>query len=304
VVRGWQVPALLSVRDAEGLSAAHHADEAGRPELGRWLRDAAPNPIPVISLAALLPRAGGGGGGGGRCGGEYEALAAKVGAACQEFGAFVAVDHGVDPAVTGALIAESRAFFAQPEAVKATVCTGAAERGWTPLGENLSAELEFVKQRRAILQEKFAVGCEAPPPPPAAAGHGAAAAHAKPAAAAAAAVQERHDRLRSTLPPETPEAAAATTVDWHQPNVWPAPVLAQPSATGTAVSADGVGGGSGGGGVATPSNQRPPVGRQGPVAGGKRFRTAFEGYLGAIESFAASLLGLFETALVSPTVGH
>jgi ankyrin repeat protein len=74
------------LRDADGLTAAHHADEAGRPELGSWLRGLLEAPVPVISFAPLWASNGAG------VVGEIDPaglrkVAKEVGAACADYGA-------------------------------------------------------------------------------------------------------------------------------------------------------------------------------------------------------------------------
>ena len=74
------------LRDADGLTAAHHADEAGRPELGSWLRGLLEAPVPVISFAPLWVSNGAG------VVGEIDPaglrkVAKEVGAACADYGA-------------------------------------------------------------------------------------------------------------------------------------------------------------------------------------------------------------------------
>lgn len=143
------------LRDSDGLTAAHHADEAGRPELGSWLRTLLEAPVPVISFAPLFaPSAGG-------CVATAELdqvglqqVAHQVATACAEYGAFVVTDHGVPESANAAVIAAARKFFSLSEDAKHTCYTGKAARGWTPPGENLTASAEFVKQAAPSLQQK------------------------------------------------------------------------------------------------------------------------------------------------------
>jgi isopenicillin N synthase-like dioxygenase len=74
--------------------------------------------------------------------GDAGAAAAAIGAACREVGFFYAANHGVDAGLAARLAAESRAFFALPEAEKAEIAMargGRAWRGWFPLGGELTS---------------------------------------------------------------------------------------------------------------------------------------------------------------------
>jgi isopenicillin N synthase-like dioxygenase len=68
-------------------------------------------------------------------------VAAAIDTACRDKGFFYVVGHGVDPALGERLEAESREFFALPEAEKAEiemVRGGRAWRGWFPVGGELT----------------------------------------------------------------------------------------------------------------------------------------------------------------------
>ncbi|HWL42542.1 MAG TPA: 2-oxoglutarate and iron-dependent oxygenase domain-containing protein [Ilumatobacter sp.] len=79
--------------------------------------------------------------------------------ACRTLGFFRVTGHGLDPALLATLDAESRAFFGQPDDVKATVAmplAGPAWRGWFPVrGE--------VTSGRPDRKEGLYVGTEHPP---------------------------------------------------------------------------------------------------------------------------------------------
>jgi isopenicillin N synthase-like dioxygenase len=63
-------------------------------------------------------------------------LVRQIDAACRALGFFRVSGHGIDPQLLATLDAEARAFFAQPEAVKATIAmplAGPAWRGWFPV---------------------------------------------------------------------------------------------------------------------------------------------------------------------------
>ena len=142
------------LRDSDGLTAAHHADEAGRPELGSWLRTLLEAPVPIISFAPLFVTSGTAGELAEISPAGLGAVAQQVAAACAEYGAFVVTDHGVPPAANAGAIAAARRFFSLPEDAKHSCYTGKAARGWTPPGENLTASAEFVKQAAPSLQQK------------------------------------------------------------------------------------------------------------------------------------------------------
>ena len=70
------------------------------------------------------------------------AVAEAIDAACRADGFFVAVGHGIDPALQARLDAAARAFFARPEAEKARIAMargGRAWRGWFPLHGELTS---------------------------------------------------------------------------------------------------------------------------------------------------------------------
>ena len=69
-------------------------------------------------------------------------VTAAVDRACREHGFFYVVGHGVDPALQSRLEARARAFFAQPDDVKAAIAMakgGRAWRGWFPVGGELTS---------------------------------------------------------------------------------------------------------------------------------------------------------------------
>ena len=75
--------------------------------------------------------------------------AARIDAACREFGFFYAVGHGIDPAIVADLLAASEAFFALPERVKAAIAMdkgGIAWRGWFPVAGELSSGIPDLKE--------------------------------------------------------------------------------------------------------------------------------------------------------------
>lgn len=71
-----------------------------------------------------------------------KAVAGQIGAACRLLGFFYVTGHGVSDEVLAELDAQSRAFFALPEADKAAIAMsrgGRAWRGWFPLGGELTS---------------------------------------------------------------------------------------------------------------------------------------------------------------------
>ena len=62
--------------------------------------------------------------------------------ACRSLGFFRITGHGLDPALLTSLDREARAFFGQPDEVKARVamaCAGSAWRGWFPVGGEVTS---------------------------------------------------------------------------------------------------------------------------------------------------------------------
>lgn len=75
-------------------------------------------------------------------GGDADAVAATLDAACREVGFFTIVGHGVDPALLARLDTAARDFFALGETEKAEIAmarAGRAWRGWFPEGGELTA---------------------------------------------------------------------------------------------------------------------------------------------------------------------
>ena len=142
------------LRDSDGLTAAHHADEAGRPELGSWLRTLLEAPVPIISFAPLFATRGCESGSAEISSAGLNEVAQMVAAACANYGAFIVTDHGVPEGSNAGVIAAARKFFSLPEDAKHSCYTGRPARGWTPPGENLTASAEFVKQAAPSLQQK------------------------------------------------------------------------------------------------------------------------------------------------------
>ncbi|MCB1004448.1 MAG: isopenicillin N synthase family oxygenase [Acidimicrobiales bacterium] len=86
--------------------------------------------IPVIDVAPA------------RRGERLDTVGRAIDAACREVGFVTIVGHGIAPAVVGDLTAAAQAFFALPDATKATIAMpggGRAWRGWFPLGAELTA---------------------------------------------------------------------------------------------------------------------------------------------------------------------
>ena len=89
--------------------------------------------LPVIDIAPLLA---------GDTGAAREATVGAIGAACRSHGFFYIAGHGIAPSLEASLRAESRAFFALPDAEKAEIAMargGRAWRGWFPLGGELTS---------------------------------------------------------------------------------------------------------------------------------------------------------------------
>lgn len=70
------------------------------------------------------------------------AAPAAIDRACREMGFFYVVGHGIDPDLQHRLEERARAFFAQPDATKASIAMargGRAWRGWFPVGGELTS---------------------------------------------------------------------------------------------------------------------------------------------------------------------
>jgi len=92
------------------------------PAFARW---ANPNEIPIIDFAPLA----------GRSDAAVEAVAREVHDACRDIGFFTVVNHAVSPALIREAFAQSRRFFALPEAEKMKVFMGLSNsfRGYLPM---------------------------------------------------------------------------------------------------------------------------------------------------------------------------
>ena len=87
--------------------------------------------LPLIDVAPLLGS-----------GGDREAVARAIDAACRQVGFFRIIGHGVAPERLAALDGLARAFFARPADEKAAIAMsrgGPAWRGWFPLDGELTA---------------------------------------------------------------------------------------------------------------------------------------------------------------------
>lgn len=96
--------------------------------------------LPILDMRPLL-------GGGDEA--AREALARAITAACRDSGFFYVVGHGVAPALSTALAAASRRFFALPPAQKQEIAMargGRAWRGWFPVGGELTAGAPDLKE--------------------------------------------------------------------------------------------------------------------------------------------------------------
>jgi isopenicillin N synthase-like dioxygenase len=76
-------------------------------------------------------------------------VGAQIDWACNEFGFFYLVGHGIDAALIERLLQLSRQFFAQDEAVKRRIhmsLSGRAWRGYFPVGEELTSGVPDLKE--------------------------------------------------------------------------------------------------------------------------------------------------------------
>ena len=91
---------------------------------------------------------------------DFDAFAARLGAAFERWGFAVVADHGLDRALTAAALDRAKAFFALPDEIKRgyALAGGAGQRGYTPFG------VETAKGARLHdLKEFWHVGRELPP---------------------------------------------------------------------------------------------------------------------------------------------
>jgi isopenicillin N synthase-like dioxygenase len=81
---------------------------------------------------------------------DFETFSARLGASFERSGFAVVSDHGLDPALIEGALARTKAFFAQPEAVKRRyhMAGGAGQRGYTPFGVETAkgAQLHDLKE--------------------------------------------------------------------------------------------------------------------------------------------------------------
>ena len=98
----------------------------------------AENELPVVDVAALVAGSD-----------ARHEVAGRIDAACRDAGFFYVVGHGVDRGLREQLVAESRRFFARPDAEKARIAMtrgGRAWRGWFPVGGELTSGRPDLKE--------------------------------------------------------------------------------------------------------------------------------------------------------------
>jgi isopenicillin N synthase-like dioxygenase len=96
--------------------------------------------LPIIDMQALFDPSDSAG---------HRAVAADIAAACEAHGFFYLIGHGVGLDVLAALEAQSRAFFARPEAEKLRIAmplAGRAWRGYFPVGGELTSGRPDLKE--------------------------------------------------------------------------------------------------------------------------------------------------------------
>src|SRR6266446_3016519 len=96
--------------------------------------------LPVIDIAPLFSAAGSAAG---------SAVAQAIGEACRDSGFFYVRGHGIAPEILARLDAESRKFFALPEAEKMEIRMergGRAWRGYFPVGGELTSGKPDIKE--------------------------------------------------------------------------------------------------------------------------------------------------------------
>lgn len=92
-------------------------------------------------------------------GSEADAVAAEVDAGLQRAGFILVTGHGVDPALAADVRAASRAFFAQPEAVKRGYAVPVGGHGWLGPGAEANGYAEGT-ETPPDLKESFSLGAE------------------------------------------------------------------------------------------------------------------------------------------------
>jgi isopenicillin N synthase-like dioxygenase len=67
---------------------------------------------------------------------DFDGFARDLGASFERFGFAVVADHGLDEALLAKALADTKAFFALPDAVKRAYhqAGGGGQRGYTPFG--------------------------------------------------------------------------------------------------------------------------------------------------------------------------
>jgi isopenicillin N synthase-like dioxygenase len=94
--------------------------------------------VPVVDIGPLVGT-----------GGDVEAAARAIDAACRDAGFFYIVGHGVDDGLQARLDVLAREFFALPDAEKAAIDMargGRAWRGWFPVGGELTSGVPDLKE--------------------------------------------------------------------------------------------------------------------------------------------------------------
>jgi len=102
--------------------------------------------IPVIDVSPAVQRS------------EFEVVAREIQQAATKVGFFYIANHGIDPALIDKASDAAHAFFALPQAMKATVEVDKEQRGWMKTG---MARLEGAATHD--LKEVFFWGAEVPP---------------------------------------------------------------------------------------------------------------------------------------------
>jgi isopenicillin N synthase-like dioxygenase len=118
---------------------ARFRQAAGRAGSGRPSVRAVATTLPLVDLGPLQ---GNGPLTGRRAADALAEIAPQVDQACRRFGFFQVTGHGIHPQRLAELDRLARAFFAQPDDVKARIAMpvgGAAWRGWFPLDGELTA---------------------------------------------------------------------------------------------------------------------------------------------------------------------
>lgn len=123
--------------DGQTLPESFIRSEADRPKVAY---NAFSNEIPVISLANVDDEDDGVVGGGGQ--GRRAEARRKIAEACEEWGVFQVVDHGVDQVLMDEVLRLSKEFFALPAEEKLKFDMTGGKRGGYLVSSHIQVQLQ------------------------------------------------------------------------------------------------------------------------------------------------------------------